>query len=453
MIENPRVDFARRFICNTMYYMKHTANRSKATGKAKTKTLTQAKAISKTTPAAKISNVKSASKPAKKIAVQKSKPAVKTAIKKAAPKLSAKTLDALETLSVRKTNAVAKKFEKPTAKKPAPKTVGEAGKTAQKSKPAVAKKPRKIVAAVKTKQKPAKLKAVVKPIAKTKVKTVKSTAKKPLIQTSQPRRTKVEKSAPIKPKTNRRLAQTVVAPKQAKAVGKVKPIVGISAKKVRKIVEPIVKKVERKKLAAPITTVKTTRKNAKPKSANREKISAKPEKNKLTAATTKNVVERTRKLKPTLSIRKTEKSAPKIKTPAPTKKITRVEKPLEAIAETIPAKPKNRKARPISSAVFRGVKERYAFKVFALNEKLEAIPAVYIISKRKIDRRKKGHHQLVCIGQTDSIADELRRHRKGKCVKKHQANAVSILPETDRQTRLKIETDLKAAHAVACKPE
>jgi hypothetical protein len=57
---------------------------------------------------------------------------------------------------------------------------------------------------------------------------------------------------------------------------------------------------------------------------------------------------------------------------------------------------------------------------------------------------------LICIGETASISDELKRHRKGKCVKKHEANAVSILPEADEKMRLKIETDLRAAHAVAC---
>jgi hypothetical protein len=91
------------------------------------------------------------------------------------------------------------------------------------------------------------------------------------------------------------------------------------------------------------------------------------------------------------------------------------------------------KSQTISSAFFRGRKERYDFKVFELNEKFEPIPAVYIISKRKTDRNKRGHHALICIGETASIAEELKRHRKGKCVKKHEANVVSILPEADEK--------------------
>jgi len=55
----------------------------------------------------------------------------------------------------------------------------------------------------------------------------------------------------------------------------------------------------------------------------------------------------------------------------------------------------------------------------------------------------------VCIGQTDSVLGEIKRH-KIKCIKKHNANVISILPEADVKKRLKIEEDLRAAHAVAC---
>lgn len=143
---------------------------------------------------------------------------------------------------------------------------------------------------------------------------------------------------------------------------------------------------------------------------------------------------RSRKIAPVIQIRKPEV----------------VENKIEIAAIPLPVKPKNKKAKLIGAAIFRGKKERYDFKMFALNETFEAIPAVYIISKRTTDTRKKGHHALICIGETHSIFDELKKHRKGKCVKKHRANVVSILPEADEKIRLKIETDLKAAHSIAC---
>ena len=115
-----------------------------------------------------------------------------------------------------------------------------------------------------------------------------------------------------------------------------------------------------------------------------------------------------------------------------------------------PVKPKNKKAKPLSAAVFRGKKNKYDFEVFDLNELFEPIPAVYVISKRITDKKKKGHHTLVCIGETISLAEDIKRHRKSKCLRKTDANVISILKEDDEQKRAKIETDLKAAHSIQC---
>ena len=136
--------------------------------------------------------------------------------------------------------------------------------------------------------------------------------------------------------------------------------------------------------------------------------------------------------------------------PTKVKKTKAVEPKVETTNLPIPKPPKKKKIKPISSAVFRGKKDRYSFEVFALTEEFEPVPAVFVISRRKTDRLKKAHHSLVCIGQTNSIFDELKKLRKGKCVKKHQANVISILPEGDEKIRLRIENDLKAAHSVAC---
>ena len=80
---------------------------------------------------------------------------------------------------------------------------------------------------------------------------------------------------------------------------------------------------------------------------------------------------------------------------------------------------------------------------------MASVSGIYVISKRKTDRNKRAHHALVCIGQTDSVAGEIKRHAK-KCIKKYQANVISILPERSEKKRLKIEEDLKSAHSIAC---
>lgn len=133
-----------------------------------------------------------------------------------------------------------------------------------------------------------------------------------------------------------------------------------------------------------------------------------------------------------------------------TKKAKTVGAKINVVNPPILAPPKKKKIKPISSAIFRGKKDRYSFAVFSLTDEFEPVPAVFIISRRKTDRLKKAHHSLICIGQTNSIFDELKKHRKGKCVKKHQANVVSILPEANEKIRVRIENDLKAAHSVVC---
>ncbi len=107
-------------------------------------------------------------------------------------------------------------------------------------------------------------------------------------------------------------------------------------------------------------------------------------------------------------------------------------------------------APQIAEAVFRGRKTPYNFEVYPLNVEFNEVPAVYIISKRKIDRHGRAHHAIVCLGQTVSLAAELKNHKKGKCVRQLKANAVSVLLSENEKSRLAIETDLKAAHAIPC---
>ncbi len=137
-----------------------------------------------------------------------------------------------------------------------------------------------------------------------------------------------------------------------------------------------------------------------------------------------------------------------IKSPVAPQKIKSTDTKVEATIKL--QKPKPKKAKPIGAAVFRGRRERYDFQVYPLDTQFDNISAIYVISKRKIDRQKKGHHALVCIGQTDSVVDELKKHTRSKCVKKYAANVISILPEANEKRRLKIEEDLKAAHTIAC---
>jgi len=112
-----------------------------------------------------------------------------------------------------------------------------------------------------------------------------------------------------------------------------------------------------------------------------------------------------------------------------------------------------KKSQKISEAVFRGKKTNYNFEVFPLEAEFEDVPAIYIISKRINDKFGKGHHRFVCIGQTESVLGDIKKHTKGKCIKQNKANVICILAETEEKNRLRIEADLREAHAIACKAE
>lgn len=113
-------------------------------------------------------------------------------------------------------------------------------------------------------------------------------------------------------------------------------------------------------------------------------------------------------------------------------------------------KQKRKKSPKISEAIIRGKKTLYNFEVIPLTAELEETSGVFVISKRKTDSRGRGHHRFICIGQTDSVLKELKKHQKSKCVKQHKANVVCLLLEDDELKRVKIEEDLRLAHASFC---
>ena len=112
--------------------------------------------------------------------------------------------------------------------------------------------------------------------------------------------------------------------------------------------------------------------------------------------------------------------------------------------------PQLRRARKVGEAVFRGVNSVHTFEVFPLTTDIRDSAAVFIISRRITDRSKTGHHRAVCVGEADSIVSEIKRHKRAKCVKIHEANAICVLRENDRSARSQVIDDLVAARSFAC---
>ena len=435
-----------------MFYMKHAVISEKLptkprplAGKAGLKS--SSKSVQIVEKQSKISPTNKETKLVKKSAAKKAVPVVVPPIKKNAPVKSLKKAEikivgtpklkvkSAKTVKIAAAQVSPKKNQTTVSKRSLKDAAAEvkvfaAAKAAklkdQKSKPAATIRKTKIAAAAKPQT---VLKSPAKTLAKAPAKKTQPViaAKKIAVKNAKP-----ETFAPIaKVKPAGKKAQTVAAIKKinVKIADKIKKLKLFEAgKKVE------VEKIEVKKVKVRIAEV--IENNLKPEKLPTAQMLKKMAAELIISAKVNKIQAqiRSRKVAPVIQIRK-----PPV-----------VENKVEIAAIPLLVKPKNRKAKLIGAAIFRGKKERYDFKMFALNETFEAIPAVYIISKRTTDTRKKGHHALICIGETHSIFDELKKHRKGKCVKKHRANVVSILPEADEKIRLKIETDLKAAHNVAC---
>ena len=203
--------------------------------------------------------------------------------------------------------------------------------------------------------------------------------------------------------------------------------------------KPAKKKVEifTKKLAAAPQLSKTavTEKKTKPI---KEKIEAK-------------VKSAKRKVVIPTAAKKTMPKSNTIKPEVSPRKAKTVEKEPEiVIAPPVAPKIVKKKLKPIGSAVVRGRNGRYDFEVFSLDAEIKDGSAIYVISKRMTDKSGRGHHKFVCIGQTESLLIDLKKHAKGKCIKQHKANVICLLREESEKNRLKIETDLREAHTIAC---
>lgn len=112
--------------------------------------------------------------------------------------------------------------------------------------------------------------------------------------------------------------------------------------------------------------------------------------------------------------------------------------------------PQIRRARKVGEAVFRGAGSVYTFEVFPLTTEIRDSAAVYIISRRIVDRFKTGHHRTICVGEANSIVSEIKKHKRAKCAKANEANAVCILRENDSKARSQVIDDLVAARSFSC---
>lgn len=113
---------------------------------------------------------------------------------------------------------------------------------------------------------------------------------------------------------------------------------------------------------------------------------------------------------------------------------------------TQPAK----RVRKLSTAVFRGSRSEYTFDVYPLSTAITDNPVVYIFSRRKVDKLGRWHHAVSCVGETQSIVSEIKKHKRARCVKGSESNVVCIIKETDRRARSGVLDDIASARAFSC---
>lgn len=424
----------RRFIYDTMSYMKRTVKQNSAlpdTG-IKTKKAAPLKTAKAEIPAVTKKNTAPAENPLKKITAKSSAKVSSAPVPKAKKPASNKIAAPVKP-NARKKNGVF--TETKNTKNPKPVIAAKASVSAL--------KPEK--SAVSSVDK-SKNKKVVEPVLQ---KTVK--LKKEQI---------LPKSADKKSKTAEKKAEIVVSEvkqKKIRALIENKPATVTVSSKAKTSAPKVSKQAE------VIVPAKTQKLKTKLASAQKAVIisAANNQKAKVKAATTARKIEVTApvtKPKAKREIATVEKKTPKIaakkietiRKNATKSSAQKIEQKIEIVVPPVVVKPVKKKLKPIGSAVVRGKSGKYDFEVFPLDAELKDGSAIYVISKRITDKSGRGHHKFVCIGQTESLLGEIKRHKKDKCIKQHNANVICLLREESAANRLKIETDLREAHSIAC---
>src|SRR3954463_4552744 len=109
-----------------------------------------------------------------------------------------------------------------------------------------------------------------------------------------------------------------------------------------------------------------------------------------------------------------------------------------------------KRIRKLSTAVFRGTRSEYSFDVYPITTSITDNPAIYIFSRRTIDKLGRAHHAVSCVGETGSIVAEIKKHKRARCLKVSEANVVCILKEPNTSARTGVLEDIAAARAFTC---
>jgi hypothetical protein len=80
----------------------------------------------------------------------------------------------------------------------------------------------------------------------------------------------------------------------------------------------------------------------------------------------------------------------------------------------------------------------------------DGLACVYYVSKRTEIPGGAGDHTAIYVGETEDMKERHLDHHKQECFDRHGCNAISIHRESNAQTRLRIEADLRRALDPPC---
>lgn len=95
----------------------------------------------------------------------------------------------------------------------------------------------------------------------------------------------------------------------------------------------------------------------------------------------------------------------------------------------------------------------YTFTAYSRDTDFNAVGAVYFMTKRSAKPASGYSHTRIYVGQTGDLSVRPLNHHRKDCFDRKGANCVCVLPESNKQTRLAIESDLMEAYDPPCNRE
>ncbi|MBU2552478.1 MAG: hypothetical protein KKB20_28965 [Proteobacteria bacterium] len=97
----------------------------------------------------------------------------------------------------------------------------------------------------------------------------------------------------------------------------------------------------------------------------------------------------------------------------------------------------------ITTATFKGASgSSYSFDVYSSDTSFKNVGAVYAFTKRTVDSKGKGTHEILYIGESGKLGERIERHEKWSCVEPLGVNCICIHLDGNSNSRLDKESDL-----------